>query len=121
MKRPGFLACSRLALEAAEYAKEQLKFDQFHLAVFKAYWEEGKNIKLTSILRDIAERCGLDGNELEHCLNEGRYVEIVDRQHEEARSLVINGIPAHIVDRYLVERAQLYGVFQKAIRTKLFQ
>ena len=120
MKRPGFVASSRPALEAAEYAKEQSKFDQFHLAVFKAYWEEGKNIGLTSILRDIAEKCGLDGDELEHSLNEGRYAEEIDRQNEEARSLGINGIPAYIVGHYLVEGAQPYQIFQRAIRQNRF-
>ncbi|MFC2016495.1 DsbA family protein [Chloroflexota bacterium] len=115
MKRPTFLACSRPALEAAEYAKEQAKFDQFHLATFKAYWEEGRNIGLISILRDVAERCGLDGDELEHCLNEGRYTERIDRQNEEARALGINGIPAYIVGGYLVEGAQPYEIFQRAM------
>lgn len=120
MKRPAFIACSRPALEAAEYAKEQLKFDQFHLATFKAYWEEGKNIGLISILRDIAEKCGLNGDELEHCLDEGRYTEKIDEQNEEARSFGINGVPAYIVGGYLVEGVQPYEIFQRAIRSKPF-
>ena len=61
MKRPSFIACSRPALEAAEYAKEKGKFDQFHLAVFKAYWEEGKNIGERSILREIAKSAACMG------------------------------------------------------------
>jgi|TARA_B100000315_G_C14488657_1_gene546460 predicted DsbA family dithiol-disulfide isomerase len=107
-------------LEAAEYAKEQSKFDQFHLAIFKTYWEEGKNIGLTSILRDIAEKCGLDGDELEHRLNARRYTEKIEEQNEEARSLGINGVPAYIVGGYLVEGAQPYEIFQRAIRSKPF-
>ncbi len=120
MKRPAFIACSRPALEAAEYAKEQSKFDQFHLAIFKAYWEEGKNIGLTSILRDIAGKCGLDGDELEHYLKEGRYIEKIDRQNEEARALGINSIPAYIIGSYLVKGAQPYEIFQRAMRSNPF-
>ncbi len=115
MKRPAFIACSRPALEAAEYAKEQAKFDQFHLAVFKAYWEEGRNIGLRSVLRSVAEGCGLDGDELERCLNEGRYADRIDRQNEEARAWGINGIPAYVIGDQLVEGAQPYEIFQRAV------
>ena len=113
MKSPDFIACSRPALEAAEYAKEQAKFDQFHLAIFKAYWEESRNIGLRSVLRDVAEKCGLDGDELEYRLDEGRYAERVDRQNEEAKAFDINGIPAYIVGGYLIEGAQPYDNFQR--------
>ena len=115
MKRAAFIACSRPALEAAEYAKEQARFNQFHLAIFKAYLEEGRNIGLRSILRDIAERCELDGDELERSLNEGWYAERIDKQNEEARALGINGVPAYIIGSYIVEGTQPYEVFQRAI------
>ncbi len=115
MIRPSFLASSRPALEAAEFAKEQGKFEEFHLAVFKAYWEDGRNIGLRSVLRDIAIECGLDADEMEKSLVEGRYAEEVDRQNEEARQMGINGIPAYIIGRYFVEGAQPYEVFQRAI------
>ncbi len=115
MKRPAFIACSRPALEAAGFAKEQGKFDQFHLGIFKAYWEEGRNIGLRSVLRDVAEGCGLDGDELERCLDEGHYTETIDSQNEEARALGINGIPAFIIGDYFVEGAQPYEIFRKAV------
>ena len=115
MKRSAFIACSRPALEAAEFAKEQAKFDEFHLAIFKAYWEEGRNIGLRSVLLDIAERCGLDGNELGRHLTEKSYAEKIDKQNEEARAIGINGVPAYIIGSYLIEGAQPYEVFQKAI------
>ena len=115
MKRPDFIPCSRAALEAAEYAKERLKFDQFHLAVFKAYWEDGKNIGLRSVLHDIAEVCGLDGDELERFLVEGRYTARIDGQNEEARASGITGIPAYIIGDHLIEGAQPYQIFQRAV------
>lgn len=115
MKRPPFIACSRPALEAAAYAREQGKFDQFHFAVFRAYWEDGKNIGLRSVLRDIAERCGLNANEMERCLDEGRYTRTIERQNEEARAMGITGIPAYIIGDYLIVGAQSYRVFQQAM------
>lgn len=115
MKRPAFTACSRPALEAAEYAKEQAKFDRFHLAVFRAYWEEGKNIGLRSVLRDIAEKCDLDGDDLERRLDEGWYTERIDKQNEEARMLGIGGVPAYVIGSNIVEGAQPYEVFKRAM------
>ena len=115
MKRPPFIACSRPALEAAEYAKGHASFDQFHLAIFKAYWEDNRNIGLRSILCDIAERCGLDGDDLELCLNEGWYVERIDKQNEEAKELGIYGVPAYIIGSNIIEGAQPYEIFQRAI------
>ncbi len=115
MTKPPFIPCSRPALEAAEYAKEHDSFDQFHLAIFKAYFEDSKNIGLRSILRDIAERCGLDGDELDLCLDEGWYAERIDIQNKEARELGISVIPSYIIGRHLIEGARPYEIFQRAI------
>lgn len=119
MKRPPTTACSRPALEAAEYAKEQGKFDQFHLAIFKAYWESGKNIGLITILRELAQESGLDANELEHRLADGHYSQLVIHESEQAKQMGINGIPAYIIGGCLIEGVQPYQVFQRAIETAL--
>jgi predicted DsbA family dithiol-disulfide isomerase len=121
MIRSPFIACSRPALEAAEYAKEHGKFDTFHLAVFKAYWEEGKNIGLRHVLRDVAEDIVLDWNELERCLDEGLYSERIERQSEEAKAMGITGIPTGIIGDYVIVGAQPYKVFQRAMEMSLKQ
>lgn len=115
MIRPSFTPNSRPALEAAEYAKEKGKFEAFHLAVFRAFWEDAKNIGLHDVLKEIAESCGLDGAELMRALDEGRYTAMVVKQDAEAHEMGINGIPAYIVGRYFIEGAQPYTVFQKAM------
>jgi predicted DsbA family dithiol-disulfide isomerase len=116
MKRPDFIACSRPALEAAEYAKEKGKFEEFHLAVFRAYWEDARNIGLLPVLTEIAGNCGLDGVELERVLKEGRYAAAIETQNREAGELGVTGIPAYLVGNYFIEGAQPYSVFQKAVR-----
>jgi predicted DsbA family dithiol-disulfide isomerase len=115
MIRPPFTPNSRPALEAAEYAREKGKFEAFHLAVFKAFWEDAKNIGLPDVLKEIAESCGLNGNELVQALEEGRYTMIVVKADQEAHEMGINGIPAYIVGKYFIEGAQPYSVFQKAM------
>ncbi len=119
LKRSPIVPCSRLALEVAEYAKEQGKFDQFHLAVFKAYWEEAKNIGLRSVIRDTAQECGLDAGEVERCLDEGRYTQEIKTQSDEAKRSGINGIPAYVVGGFLIEGVQPYQFFQRAVEAAL--
>ena len=119
LKRSPVVPCSRLALEVAEYAKEQGKFDQFHLAVFKAYWEEAKNIGLRSVIREIVQECGLGADEVERCLDEGRYTQAIKTQSEEAKRSGINGIPAYVVGGFLIEGVQPYQFFQRAVEVAL--
>ena len=113
MQRPNFIPSSRPALEAAEYAKEQGAFDQFHLAVFKAYWKDARNIGDISVLRDLAGKCGLDGNGLELSLNEHRYASTIEWQNEEAIELGIVLIPSYIIGYHLIEGPQPYEYFQR--------
>ncbi len=119
LHRSAIIPCSRLALESAEYAKEHGKFDQFHLAVFKAYWEETKNIGLIGVIREIATESGLDAEEVERCLKEGRHSQVVKTQSEAAKQSGINGIPAYLIGDFLIEGVQPYQFFQRAVEEML--
>jgi predicted DsbA family dithiol-disulfide isomerase len=110
--RSPVIPCSLPALEVAEYAKGQGKFDEFHQAVFRAYWEEAKNIGLRDVLLQIARESGLDTRDVAICLDEGRYTTLIRRQSEEAKRSGINGIPAFVIGSCLIEGAQPYSVFQ---------
>lgn len=108
-----FLPSSRKALEASEFAKEQGGFDAFHHAVFRAYFEEGRNIGDVAVLAELAQGCALDGQALTQALQQGRYAAAVDEQVAWARRLGISGIPTFIFDgRYALVGAQSYDVFQ---------
>ena len=55
---------------------------------------------------------GLDPADQQRGLDEGRYEALLDRYREEATSMGINAIPAHIVgQRYLLLGAQPYEAF----------
>lgn len=115
LKRSPIVPCSRPALEVAEYAKEQGRFDQFHLAVFKAFWEEGKNIGLRSVILETAQQSGLDTEDVDRCLNEGRFTRSVQAESEEAKQSGISSIPAYVIGGLLIEGVQPYEVFQGAM------
>ena len=47
---------SRLSLEAGEFAREQGRFEQFHHAVFQAYFSQGRDIGNIDVLKQIGRR-----------------------------------------------------------------
>ncbi len=56
------LSNSRLALLAAEFAREQDKFQTFHEAVFATYFSHGLDIGNFDVLRQIASSIGIDAD-----------------------------------------------------------
>ena len=119
MKRAPITAYTRPAMEAAEYAKSQDKFDEFHLALFKAYWEDGKNLGDRGVLQEIASQVGMNPEGLDQALREGHYAQIVEDQVEFARQIGITGIPAFVIGRYLFMGAQSYDFFKVVMERAL--
>jgi predicted DsbA family dithiol-disulfide isomerase len=115
MKRAPFIANSRPALEAAEFAKEVGLHDQYHRGMFSAYFDDQRNIGDPDVIRDVVQQTGLDWPTLEQRLESGHYTESVERQIGEAHALGISGVPAYILDRYLVVGAQPYDVFKQVM------
>ena len=116
MRRAGITPYTRLAMEAGEYAKSQGLFDSYHLALFKAYWEEGENLGDSAVLVGEADRVGLDTTGLRTVLEERSLAGEVEDQVRYAHEVGIQGIPAFIVDhRYLFTGAQPYEFFRKVM------
>jgi predicted DsbA family dithiol-disulfide isomerase len=113
LKRPAIITNSRQALEAAEFAREHDRFDAYHPALFRAYFEEGRDIGDPDVLCDLASECGLDAAALREALRSQRYASLVERQMEEARQRGMSGTPNFLFDgRFTLVGAQEYRVFQ---------
>jgi predicted DsbA family dithiol-disulfide isomerase len=107
---------SRRALGAAEFAREHGKFDEMHHALFKAHWEQTGKLENVDDLVRIGESIGLDADALRAAIEEGRYEPVLDETRQEAESVGINAIPAHVfAGRYLVVGAQPYEVFKQVL------
>ena len=107
---------SRPALQAAEFAREQGRFEAMHEELMKAYWDEGRDVSDMAVLRDIAARAGVDIDGMEAAVTEDRFGDYLDARRSEAEELGINGIPAHVIaDRYLVMGAQPYDLFERVM------
>jgi predicted DsbA family dithiol-disulfide isomerase len=107
---------SRPALQAAEFARQQGRFDAMHHELFKAYWDEGRDVSDIAVLREVALRAGVDVAGMEAAVAAERFGDYLDARRAEAEELMINGIPAHVIaDRYLVMGAQPYDLFERVM------
>ena len=90
---PVRLSNSRLAVEAAEFARDAGKHQEFHRAVLSAYFADSLNIGDVSVLEQIAAGVGLDGATLRRALTSGQYADSRRAIENEAHSLGITGVP----------------------------
>ncbi|MDP7413805.1 MAG: DsbA family protein [SAR202 cluster bacterium] len=118
MRRALVTPYTMYALEATEFAKEQGKFDEFHLGMYKALWEDSKDLGDFDVIRGVAEECDLDWKDLHECLESRHYEETVMGQFQEAVNYGITGIPGFIIGNVLFTGARPYGIF-KAVTDKV--
>ena len=115
MRRSSIIPYTMYALEATEYAQQQGQFDAFHLAAYKAYWEDCKNLGDMAVIQELALECGLDWSELSERLASGYYRDTVLAQFQEAVNLGIRGVPAFLIGNQLFTGAQPYEIFKLAM------
>ena len=114
---------SRKALEAAEFARDQGHFDEMHHALFRGFFEEGRDIGDAEVLAEIAASVGLDTSGLRTALRENRYTDKVVADERLAQELGLGGVPAILVGRAgeppekaeLVSGAQPYEQLRAAV------
>ncbi len=112
MRMPVVVANSHLALEAAEFAREHGGFDSYHPALFRAYFEDARDIGDPDVLCDIARGCGVDDQGLRQALADQTFRDRVDRATEEARGDEILSTPTFIFEGgFRMTGAQDYAVF----------
>ena len=113
------LANSRLSLAANNFARGKGHFEAFHEAIFRANFEEGKNIGDLPTLLDIAKEVGLDPQELKQYLEDESNLQKVDRSSKEAQERGITGVPTFIINGKAVVGAQTIEVIQEFIASEL--
>ncbi|WP_419786022.1 DsbA family oxidoreductase [Pseudodesulfovibrio sp.] len=112
------LSNSRLALEAAEFARDAGHYKDFHHAAFRAYFTEGRDLGDRDVLRAIAKECGLDVAAMDVALEDRRYSERIDQGDEEAERLGVKAIPCFFIE----DQPRLIGaVSEKEFRERLKQ
>lgn len=101
MNRPAHFSRTRLAHEAAAFAKQYDKLGEMADAIFRAYWQDGRDIGQVEVLCDVGLSVGLDPVELRACLEERSLKQQVEQELELVRRYQITAAPTFIIgDRF---------------------
>ena len=107
---------TRIAHEATEYAREHGKGNEFHKIVFRKVYAEKQDPSNRDTLRSAAEEAGLNADEMQRDVDNGKYTANVADQVNWAYQIGVSGVPTYVInDRYAVVGAQPYEVFKNAL------
>jgi predicted DsbA family dithiol-disulfide isomerase len=107
---------TRLAHEATEYARVHGKGNEFHKVVFRKVYAEGQDPSQWDVLRSAAEEVGLNADEIQHEVENEKYLATVVDEVRWAYQIGITGVPTYVINnRYAIVGAQPYEVFKSAL------
>jgi Predicted dithiol-disulfide isomerase involved in polyketide biosynthesis len=108
---------SRKAMIGLEFAKKNGKSNEYHNAVFKAYWVKGLDIGNTDVLVTIASSIGLDPMGFRRSIEQETYLPQVHKEIEEARIHGVMGVPTYIYGDHMSMGAQPPEILNRLIHT----
>ena len=107
---------TRIAHETTEYARENNKGNEFHRVVFRKVYADGQDPSKWDVLRSAAEEVGLDADDMQTVVADGKYTAGVAGQVQNAYQIGVTGVPTYVInDRYAVVGAQPYEAFKNAL------
>jgi predicted DsbA family dithiol-disulfide isomerase len=99
MRLPPVQPRSRLAHEAAHWARTAGHFDDYHAATFRGFFERGEDIGQPDVLLNLARRIGLDPGALAEALERRTFEESVLVDEHDATAIGIQAVPAFVAER----------------------
>jgi predicted DsbA family dithiol-disulfide isomerase len=93
---PSLLSNTRLAVEAAEFARDAGKHAEFHREVLAAYFARSEDVGDVEVLASAANKVGLDVAPLREALSSGAYAAQRRSAEQEAQMLGITGVPTYL-------------------------
>ena len=106
---------SRLAQELGKWAEGKGKGDDFHNAVFRAYFVDGKNIARPDALVELAGAVGLPEGEAGEILKTRAFRESVDSDWALCERMGISAVPTFVMDRQSLVGAQPYEALEELL------
>ena len=107
---------TRLAHIGARFATAQGQGEAYHRAVFRAHWQELRDISKVETLVEIASAIGLDEAAFRAALEDPDYRAEVETDEYWAWQQNLSGVPAFIfAEHYLVSGAQPVEVLQEVV------
>jgi len=106
---------SRRAQEGAKWAEKQGRADAYHIAVFQAYFVDGRNLHDMDTLVGAAGSVGLDGAELSEAVRSQAYKTAVDEDWLRSHRLGITAVPTFRLGSDLLVGAQPYDALARFV------
>jgi predicted DsbA family dithiol-disulfide isomerase len=106
---------SRLAQELGKFAELEGKGDEFHKAVFKAYFVDGQNICKTSVLIEIGESIHLNSKNVQEVTRERTYKDAVDSDWKRSYELGVTAVPTFLFNNQRLVGAQSFETLKKLL------
>ena len=104
---------SRLAQELGKWAESKGEGEEFHNAVFRAYFVDCKNIRQVPVLVELSKSLNLSGEDAQRVIEKREFKEAVDLDWARARDIGITAVPTFVMDGKMVVGAQSYEVMEK--------
>ncbi|MDQ0320410.1 putative DsbA family dithiol-disulfide isomerase [Pararhizobium capsulatum DSM 1112] len=110
---PNTLDAHRLLRWAANEGRQ----NEIASALFRAYFEEGRNVGDRAVLNDVAAKAGLDTAVIDVLLSSDADKDAIGEEIAMARDMGVSGVPCFIIDnKYAVMGAQPADVLVNAFR-----
>ena len=106
---------SRLAQELGSWAESKNRGDAFHIAAFKTYFVDGKNIAKIPVLLDLAASVGLPREEAEAVLSKRAFRDQVDEDWAISKAKGITAVPTFVINHDRLVGAQPYEMLEKFV------
>ncbi len=103
--------------EATECADDQKKYWEMHDLLFNK--QDEWSTAGVSKLKDYAKELGLDTDEFNKCLDDGKYENEVKKDEQDGATAGVQGTPAFFVNGKLLSGAQPFEAFKAAIDAEL--
>ncbi len=116
LKPRTMMSNSRLALQAAEFARERDAQRSFEERVFRAYFEQGADIGDVQVLAALGEEAGVKAPELGAALASEQYREKLADNAATARCYGVTGVPAFLVRGLPIVGAQSEETMREIFR-----
>ncbi len=104
---------SRLAQELYKWAESRGKEEQFHEAMFRAYFVEGINIGKPNELIRLAGSIGLPIDQAQAVLDARSFKPAVDTDWKRSHALGITAVPTFVINNAKLVGAQSYEVLER--------
>lgn len=104
---------TRLAHELGKWAESQGRGDEYHNAVFRAFFAEGSDISSASVIAGLAEGIGLSGKEAMDIIEARPFKDTVDADWSRAMKIDPEYIPSLMIKDQLLVNPQKYALFEQ--------